>query len=145
MANLTASGRGIGAREARSLGGKNYWVMPIDAIPPGGTLSFTMTGLPSTASSGRWVAGFLSVALVLSTLVFASRPAAPVAGKNKTATDERKRLIGVRESLFSELLTLERNARAAGTAAPAEPRKQLVTRLEEVYRDLAALDEHRAA
>ena len=51
----------------------------------------------------------------------------------------------MREALFSELVALERDARAAGSAAPAEQRKQLVTRLEQVYRDLAALDEQRAA
>jgi hypothetical protein len=145
MADLTASGRGIGAREERSLGGKKYWVMPVEAIPPGGTLSFTLTGLPATPAGGRWVAGLLSVALVISTLVFGRRPAAMVVGKHKTATDERTRLIGMRESLFSELVVLERDARTAGTAAPAERRKQLVTRLEQVYRDLAALDEQRAA
>ncbi len=145
MENLTASGRGIGAREERSLGGKKYWVMPVDAIPPGGTLSFTLTGLPATPTGGRWFAGLLSIALVISTLVFGRRPGAPVVGKQKTATDERTRLIGMRESLFSDLVALERDARAAGSAAPAEQRKQLVTRLEQVYRDLAALDEHRAA
>jgi len=78
-------------------------------------------------------------------VVFGRRPGAPVVGKQKAATDERTRLIGMRESLFSDLVALERDARAAGTAAPTEQRKQLVTRLEQVYRDLAALDEHRAA
>ena len=146
MENLTAAGRGIGAREERSLGGKKYWVMPIEAIPPGGTLSFTLTGLPATGSRGRIFAGVLSILLVVSTFVFGRRPAAPgAAGKHKMAVDERTRLIGMRESLFSDLVALERDARAAGTAAPDERRKQLVTRLEQVYRDLAALDEHRAA
>ena len=145
MANLTASGPGVGAREERSLGGKKYWVMPVEAIAPGGTLKFTMTGLPSTPSGGRIFAGVLSILLVISTVVFSWRPEAPVAGKHKTVTDERSRLIGMRESLFSELVALERDARAAGTAAPTERRKQLVTRLKQVYRDLAALDEQRAA
>ena len=40
---------------------------------------------------------------------------------------------------------LERKAREAGGPAPADPRKQLVARLEQIYRDLAALDEQRAA
>ena len=48
MANLTASGPGVGAREERTLGGKKYWVMAVDAIPAGGTLKFTLPGLPST-------------------------------------------------------------------------------------------------
>ena len=145
MENLTASGPGIGGREERTLGGKKYWVMPGNPIPAGGTLSFTLTGLPSTPAGGRIFAGVLSVLLVFSCIWFARRPDAPVAGKHKTASDERTRLVGTRETLFSELVTLERDARAAGTAAHAERRKQLVTRLEQVYRDLAALDEHRAA
>jgi hypothetical protein len=145
LANLTASGPGVGAREERSLGGKKYWVMPVEAVAPGGTLRFTLTGLPSTPSGGRIFAGVLSVLLVISTVVFGRKPGRPVVGKHKTATDERTRLIGMRESLFSELVALEREAREAGTAAPEERRKPLVTRLEQVYRDLAALDEHRAA
>ena len=88
----------------------------------------------------------LSILLVISTVVFGWRPEAPVAGKRKAATDERARLIGTRESLFAELVALERDARAArAPRRPRERRKQLVTRLEQVYRDLAALDEQRAA
>jgi hypothetical protein len=42
-------------------------------------------------------------------------------------------------------VTLERKAREGGGASPADRRKQLVARLEQIYRDLAALDEQRAA
>jgi len=143
VTGLTVTGPGIGARQARELSGRKYWVMPIEPIPPGGTLSFTMTGLPSTDSTGRNVAGGLALALVASAFVFGRRPRAsgPAGGGEET----RDRLIERREATFGELLALERSSRAAGAPAPAEARKQLVARLEQIYRDLAALDERRAA
>ena len=50
-----------------------------------------------------------------------------------------------RESLFTELVSMERTARAAGTPVVTPQREQLVARLERVYQDIAALDEPRAA
>jgi hypothetical protein len=144
LKDARASGPGVGERQEKSLGGKNYWVMPVEGVPAGGTLTFELTGLPSTGSRGEAIAGALSILLVLSTIVFARRPATSGGGQ-KTAGDARARLVKTREGLFTDLVALERDARAAGTAAPAERRKELVTRLEQVYRDLAALDEQHAA
>ena len=141
---LTASGPGIGAGQERALGGNKYWVMPIEAVAPGGALTFTLSGLPSTDSWGRRFAAGVSVLFVIAAIAFARRPLASRGGKQKSG-DERARLVGKREELFAELVALERAARAAGTPAPAEQRKQLVARLEQVYQDLAALDERRAA
>jgi hypothetical protein len=145
IASLAASGPGIGEREERVLGGHKYWVQSIAAVPAGGALTFTITGLPSNDSGGRTLAGVLSLALAFSTVVFARRPRA--AGGKRTAADERTRLRERREALFGELVTLERTSRAAGAPAPADQRRQLVARLEQVYQDLAALekDEPRAA
>ncbi|HVY38158.1 MAG TPA: hypothetical protein VHM31_09485 [Polyangia bacterium] len=148
IAGLSVSGPGIGARQARELSGRKYWVMPIEPIPPGGVLSFTLTGLPSTDATGQYVAGGLALALIGGAFVFGRRPRAPgQKGDPKGATlgDTRERLIEQRESTFAELLALERRARATGTPAPAEQRKQLVGRLEQIYRELAALDERQAA
>ena len=63
------------------------------------------------------------------------------AGMRCDAAEERTRLVEKRETLFAELVSLERTARTAGTAAPADQRRQLVGRLEQVYQDIAALDE----
>src|SRR4029078_9615300 len=52
IAGLAASGRGVGAREERVLGGHKYWVMPLAAVPAGGTLRFTLSGLPCTPAGG---------------------------------------------------------------------------------------------
>jgi len=142
---LTASGPGVGAGQERSLGGNKYWVMPIEAVAPGGTLTFTLNGLPSTDSWGRRFAAGVSVLFVIAAIAFARRPRAAGAAKQKSGTDEKSRLVAKREALFAELVALERAARAAGTPAPADQRKQLVARLEQVYQDLAALDERRAA
>ena len=84
-------------------------------------------------------------ALFVSAFVFARSPKTSRRAKTQSASDERARLVGKREELFAELVSLERTARAAGTPAPADQRRQLVTRLEQVYQDLAALDERRAA
>jgi hypothetical protein len=152
IAGLSVSGPGIGARQARELSGRKYWVMPIEPIPPGGVLSFTLTGLPATDATGQYVAGGLALALIGGAFVFGRRPRAPgQKGDRKgdqssaSAEDTRDRLIEQRESTFGELLALERSARAAGTPAPAERRKQIVGRLEQIYRELAALDERQAA
>ena len=77
--------------------------------------------------------------------MFARRPRGARAA-SAPARDETARLVEKREALFTELVALERTARAAGNAvAPPDQREQLVARLEQVYQDLAALDEPRAA
>jgi hypothetical protein len=138
--SLSASGPGLGAREERTLGGHKYWVMSVAGVPPGGAVSFTLTGLPSNGFGGQILSGVLALALVLCAVVFAHRPQS-AGGSERSAATERKRLVDMRETLFAELVSLERTARAAGTPAPADQRRQLVGRLEQVYQDIAALDE----
>jgi hypothetical protein len=148
--DMSIEGPGIGARESRELNGRKYWVMLIEAVPPGQTLSFVVKGLPTTDSSGRVVAGVLALLLIVGSIVFGRRPAQA----RKATIGERDKLLARREALFSDLVAAERERRkqaaadgaAAGAgAAPAkEKRGQLVTRLETVYRELAALDEQRA-
>jgi hypothetical protein len=145
VGGLTASGPGVGARQERTLGGHKYWVMPVDAIAKGGALTFTLSGLPSNASWGRPFAGITSLVLVLAAIVFGRRPSTGRGGKQLSAAAEKAQLVERRESLFAELVALERAARVADKPVPPDQRKQLVARLEQVYQDLAALDEHRAA
>ena len=139
---LSISGPGVGERQERELGGRKYWVMPVDAVPAGGALSFTIDGLPSTDETGRDVAGLLALGLVASAFAFGRRP--KVSDKDGRAADQREQLIGKRETLYADLVALEATARGAGGPAPPDRRKQLVTRLEQIYRELAALDEQRA-
>jgi len=141
LEGLSASGPGVGERREQTFGGRKYWAIPIAAAPRGGTLTFTLTGLPSHDTVGSWVAGILALALVIGAFVFGRRPQSGAGSKHRTAAEERERLVDRRESLFSELVSLERTARAAGTPAPADQRRQLVARLEQVYQDIAALDE----
>jgi hypothetical protein len=139
---LTVSGPGIGERQERELGGRKYWVMPVEGVPAGGVVAFTMEGLPSTDSTGRNAAGILALGLVASALAFGRRP--KDGGRGPLVADQRAQLIEKRETLYADLVTLETGARGGGEPAPADRRKQLVTRLEQIYRDLAALDEQRA-
>jgi len=82
--------------------------------------------------------------LIAGTIAFARKPRG-AGGKRGSATQERARLVETRETLFAELVQLERTARAAGTPAPAAQREQLVGKLEQVYLAIAELDEPRAA
>jgi hypothetical protein len=140
---LTVSGPGIGERQERELGGRKYWVMPAEPIAPGGVMEFTLNGLPSTDSTGRNVAGVLTLMLIAGAFVFGRRPKSGARGVD--VVGERERLVDKRESTFADLLALERAAREKGAPAPPERRKQLVTKLEQIYRDLAALDERQPA
>jgi len=145
VAGLNVSGPGVGAREERVLGGRKYWVRSVAAIPAGGALTFTLSGLPSTPKGGHYVSGGLAVLMILGTIGFARRPRGGSAGTRSSIVEQRTRLVEKRESLFTELVSVERTARAAGTPVAAAQREQLVARLEQVYQDIAALDEPRAA
>jgi hypothetical protein len=140
---LTVSGPGIGERQERELGGRKYWVMPVEPIAPGGVLDFTLHGLPSTDSTGRTVAGILTLMLIAGAFAFGRRPKSDARGVD--VASERERLVDKREATFADLIALERAARDQGATAPADRRKQLVTRLEQIYRDIAALDERQPA
>jgi hypothetical protein len=142
LPGLSITGPGIGARESRDLSGRKYWVMPGEPIPPGGVLRFTVTGLPSTDHTGRTVAGVLTLALIGAAIAFGRRPKDQA---RKAAVNERDRLTARRETLFTELVAVERSARDRAVGATPERRRELVTKLEGVYQQLAALDEQRAS
>lgn len=145
IAGLTVTGPGIGERQSRELGGRKYWVMPGAAIPRGGVLEFTLSGLPATDATGRNVAGVLALMLVAGAVVFGRGAKTRKSGKDGDATAERARLVDRREATFADLVALERQAREGDAAPPADRRKELVARLERIYRDLAALDERQPA
>jgi hypothetical protein len=136
---LEVTGPGIGAREQRELGGVKYWVMPGDAIAPGGTLRLSITGLPSLDHTGRAVAGALTLGLLALALIYGRRPRD---NARRATAGERERLTARRETLFAELVAVEKQARDG--KANTERRTELVSKLEGVYQQLAALDEQRA-
>jgi hypothetical protein len=140
---LSVTGPGIGERQDRELGGRKYWVMPGEPIAPGGVLEFTLHGLPSTDSTGRTVAGILTLTLIAGAFAFGRRPKGDPRGVDVAA--ERERLVDRRESTFADLIALERAAREKGATAPPDRRKQLVGKLEQIYRDIAALDDRQPA
>jgi hypothetical protein len=134
LAGLTIDSAQITGRQEREVSGKKYWLSRGETIPPGGTLRFTVRGLPAADTSGRNIAGLLALALVVAAAVFARRPRAAA---KATGPTERERLVQRREKLFAELVGVEsRGDRAT--------RGELVQKLEAVYRDLAALDERHA-
>ena len=135
---MTIDGPGVSAREARELNGRKYWVMGADAVPPGGTLRFTVRGLPSIDRSGHIISGTLALLLIGSAVVFGRRPKT----KTRKAADDRERLIARREALFTELVAVERQRQRDGEGT--QKRDQLIGKLEGLYQDLAALDEQRA-
>jgi hypothetical protein len=136
----------ITGRQDRELGGKKYWLMRGEPIPPGGTLRFVVRGLPAPDNTGRIIAGVLALALVAAAVIFGRKSGAP---QKKGVASEREQLVQRREKLFADLVLLETRQRAAGGAEPRETanrsgRGELVQKLETVYRDLAALDERHA-
>jgi hypothetical protein len=141
LPGLEVSGPGVGARESREVNGHKYWVMPGSAVPPGGIMKFTVTGLPSTDHTGRVIAAVLAIGLLGAAVVFARRPQGEA---RRAAVNERDRLTARREALFTELVAVERQARAGAVGATPERRRELVGKLEGVYQQLAALDEQRA-
>jgi hypothetical protein len=153
VANLSIESTQITGRRERDFNGKKYWLMRGEPIPPGGTLRFTVRGLPAPDNTGRIIAGVLALALVGGAGFLARRPAQPGAsqnGKDGKAGSERDRLIQRRERLFTDLLSREGRrvtdnelSPAARAAAKAE-RDELMRKLEGVYRELATLDERRA-
>lgn len=141
LPGLEITGPGIGARESRELNGRKYWVMPGQPIPPGGTMQFTVTGLPTIDHTGRTVAAALAIALMLAAIAFGRKPKDAA---RRAAVSERDRLTARRESLFAELVAVERQARSGAAGTTAERRRDLVGKLETVYQQIAALEEQRA-
>ena len=113
---------------------------------PGGKLSFTVTGLPSTDNTGRIAAGGAGAAADRRpAVVFGRRPAAASA-RPPRPTSATACWSGARRcspSWWPPSASGARQARPA-TPPPRTGATQLVAKLEGVYRELAALDEPRA-
>jgi hypothetical protein len=139
--NLELSGPGVTRLkdETDSHGDKvlAYTAPPVAAS---GTMTLQVSGIPARSRGGRNVAAALSLLLLLGAAVFAG----PRGGDK--AASERESLAQRREKLFQELVALEQQrqadpaAKAASNGRLADRRKELVTTLETIYRDLAKLE-----
>ena len=115
--------------------------MPGQAIVAGGVMKFTVTGLPSTDHTGRTISAALTLALFAAAFVFGRRPKDEA---RKAAVSERDRLAARRETLFAELVAVERQARSGVAGTAPERRRELIGKLEGVYQQLASLEEQHA-
>ncbi len=143
-AGLTLAGHGL-----RRLGdetdqqGNKVHQYETGAIPPGGTLRFSVSGLRARDRSGHKIAGTLASLVLLAGVLLARRPKNAIAARKS-----RAELTDRREKLFGELVALERRrTQAAAAGNPAErkaaledERRALLAKIETVYRDLGALD-----
>lgn len=125
-----------GDREAN---GQTYVLGQGPAIPAGGAVEFSFTGLPYAPTWPRNLALFLAVT-ILAAGVWYTVTGAPTPGDSR----ERRRLEARRERLFGELTTLEESHRAGrlDSAHYTARRQELISSLERVY---AGLDEEAAA
>jgi hypothetical protein len=110
-------------------------------VAPGGMLEFTVTGMPVISHTGKNVTAVLAALLALWGVVGAWRRQATSAAGQKL---ERRRaeLSGRREKLFADLIAHEETRPPGDEPAWLEKRRTLVGKLEEVYRDLAAVEGH---
>jgi hypothetical protein len=131
-----------GARQERELGAKKFWLMHGDPIPRGGTLQFTVRGLPAPSTTGRSIAATLALALVAAAFLFGRRGGTP---GRPDAASERDRLVNRREKLFSDLVAMETQKLGdSGDRGDRSLRGDLVKKLESIYREIAAVDERHA-
>ena len=156
--DMTIESAQIVDRQEVEQNGKKFWLMRGEAIPAGGTLRFTVRGLPAPDATGRNLAGALALALMLTAAVFGRWRSG---NKQRGAGGERERLVQRRERLFSELVAGENrrdrseeitqrvalasiDPESKGGRAAKIDRNALLGKLEAVYRELAAFDEPRA-
>jgi hypothetical protein len=140
-ARLTVEATGLRALpEQADKQGNAVKLYELEDIAPGGTLAFTVRGLPALEHRGRHIAAAICLLMLAGAVVFAARgrqSAHLEAGTDKLA--ER------REKLFAELVALEQARRQAKSdksdgkrdGSLEQRRQDLVSKLESVYRELA--------
>lgn len=144
LPGLAIGGPLVRSQQTREFDGRRVLFVSGDGVPAGGTLSFTVSGLPGQDTRGRTPAAVLAALLVVATAVGARRPPAQHGG----TASAREKLGGKRERLFKDLMTVEKARRDGETAAAdagklEAQRKDLVGKLESVYCELARLDDER--
>jgi hypothetical protein len=132
---LTVSAPGLEPLEEQTnRAGEKLKLFTVPQVPASGVLALTVSGVPSHDRSGaRWVS-VLWLLLVAAAIVWA-RPR----GAARDAHAAKEALVQRRERLFADLLGLERRRRNQSAADPdlERRRRELMTSLDGVYRDLA--------
>ena len=120
--------------------GQTYIVAKGPAVPAGGTVALTFSGLPHQPVWPRNVALALAIVILLAGTWISLGARKPTAAE----VDRRRRLEAKRDRLFTELAALEERHRAEAIDADqyATRRHELVAALERLY---AELDEEAAA
>lgn len=138
-AGLTVEAAGLKSLpEEKDEQGKVVRLYTLPQIAPGGTLAIRFRGLAQRDRSGQTVTAVLFLGLVLAGAVAARRPRDATKGK----VSDVEKLVERREKLFAELVDVERARRDAGAPDPRldERRRELVAKLEGLYRELARLE-----
>jgi hypothetical protein len=122
----------VAQRREMAADGGTYIVAQGGAIPAGGTLALSLSGLPSRPSWPRNLAVGLAVFVLAAGAYAASRRS------SRPVPPARQGLQGRRDKLFAELTALEAQRRKGAIDADAYSarRESLVTALEDLYRGL---------
>jgi hypothetical protein len=129
MSDLSITVAGEQARREVSMQGRTYTVVNTGAIPAGGSIVATATGLPAAARWPQTLALSLAAAIALAGLWFAVRA-------GDVSTTELEDLRASRAARFDELVTLERRRRnGVGSRDDSVRREALLSEIMEL--DLA--------
>ncbi|HEX2569141.1 MAG TPA: hypothetical protein VH877_06230 [Polyangia bacterium] len=138
-------------KEERTLGGRNFWVVRGPATAAGSEIYFRLTGLPHASPFWRYVAaGVASVILLWAVALGLRRPARAGRRERAQLEERRTRLLDEVAALDAEFGGAappdagKANGKASGAAAHkgreagklGRRREQLLSELEQVYRDL---------
>lgn len=138
-------------KEERTLGGRNFWVVRGPATAAGSEIYFRLTGLPHVSPFWRYLAaGVASVILLWGLILGLRRPARTTRREHAQLEERRARLLDEVAALDAELGGMaplegdKANGKASGASAQknrdasklGRRREQLVTELEQIYRDL---------
>jgi hypothetical protein len=119
-------------RRQMTADGQSYVLGQGPAVPAGGTISLTLTGMPHAPVWPR------NVGLALASLVLVGGAWAATRRSGSGEDPRRSRLLSRRERLLNDLTALERERRQ-GTVAEADyaaRRRELVDSLERIYAEL---------
>jgi hypothetical protein len=134
--NLRLSGPGLKRqKDDENRTGDKLHIYTLDTVAAGGTLSLTVTGVPTRDRSGATIAAVLCLLLVAAAIVLARKPEGA-----RAQAASKEALVQRREKLFAELIPLERQRRAASASPDGgleRRRRELRASLETVYRELA--------
>ena len=120
----------IKAQQDMAADGEVYIAATGPSVPAGQPIALTVSGLPHHSTAPQWVALMLAVGII--------GVGAWAATRQQDETAERRRLVGRREKLLSDLVRLENDRRSGRLDAlrHATRRAELVTALESVYGEL---------